>query len=224
MVAHEARFRPVNQAILKVIREGRIGDIIHVRLDSYHDKRGQFAASPWYASPDTGRTALTGTGIHEVDLLRYFTGKKIERITAVTNALGTLCFPGGKTTSALFTFEGGAIGQVTVTYEAHFPKNPEGVSLETAQCVILGTKGLIVGDKTVTDINPEKWEPLSFDRSIPAMARGLAECTHQFIRAVLDDTEPPITGEDAFLSLAACVAADTAATGKTSINIGGGAQ
>jgi UDP-N-acetylglucosamine 3-dehydrogenase len=211
MVAHEARFRPVNQAILKAIRDGLIGDLIHLRLDSFHDKRGHFAASPWYASPEAGRTAMAGTGIHEVDLLRVFTGKKIEKVLALENSLGTLKFPRAKTVSALFGFEGGAIGQVTVTYEARYPEKPEGVSLETAHCVILGTRGMIIGDRVVSHDRPEAWRPLSYDRSVSPMAHGLAECTRRFIRSVLDNTEPPVTGEDALASLSACAAADEAA-------------
>ena len=117
MVAHERRFRPLVIRIKEIIDHGEIGDLIHLRVDAISDKRSQFARAPWYASTESGRSALNGTGIHEVDLTRHYVGRPITAVSAFSNRLGGLEFPKDKTTAALFQFEGDIVGQVTVTYE-----------------------------------------------------------------------------------------------------------
>lgn len=121
MVAQERRFRQSYGRMKELIDEGRIGDLIHLRIDAMDDKSRQFERAPWYASAEAGRSAMKGTGIHEVDLTRFFVGRPIGSVAALSNRLGTLAFPKDKTTSALFKFEGDAVGQVTVTYEARWP-------------------------------------------------------------------------------------------------------
>ena len=88
-----------------------VGDLIHLRIDAIQDKRGQFARSPWYASVEAGRSALNGSGIHEVDLARHYAGLPVESVCAFANRLGNLAFPRDKTTSALFQFAGGVVGR-----------------------------------------------------------------------------------------------------------------
>src|SRR5690606_10247972 len=99
-----------------LLEAGELGDVIHLRVDSFHNKVRQFQQSPWYASSQAGRTAMVGTAIHEVDAIRYLTGKRVESVFAYGNTLGDLDFHGDKTIAALFHLEGGAIAQVTVTY------------------------------------------------------------------------------------------------------------
>ena len=143
MVAHERRFRTRSRAIRKLLEAGEVGEVVHLRVDAIQDKRGQFTRSPWYASAEAGRTALVGSGIHEVDLVRCLIAKPIDSVSAYSNRLGTLEFPKDKTTAALYRFEGGTIGQVTVTYEAHWPKG----SPIDDHFRLVGTKGMIVGDR-----------------------------------------------------------------------------
>ncbi len=210
MVAHERRFRSRFRRIRQMLDAGRLGQIIHLRIDAIQDKRQQFALSPWYASTEAGRTPLVGSGIHEVDLLRHFIGRPIRSVCAYSNRLGGLDFPTDKTTAALYRFDGGAIGQVTVTYEAHWP----GAAADDAFRLV-GTKGIIVGRQAAIDA-ADGWEQLPEDpRPIVTGTRG---CIENFLRAVLTGSPVAVTGRDAFASLAACVAADeSAATGEPTV-------
>lgn len=208
MVAHERRFRTYVQAIRSMLDAGGLGEIIHLRIDAIQDKRGQFRRSPWYASAEAGRTALVGTGIHEVDLLRHFVGRPIESVCAYGNRIGSLDFPNDKTTTALFRFENGAIGQVTVTYEAHWPK----AGAIDDHLRLVGTKGMVVGLRAVRD-GRDDWQDLPRDPD--PIVTGTSGCVKAFLRSALEGAPAAITGRDAFASLAACVAADeSAATGK----------
>ena len=208
MVAHERRFRPANVAIKRMIDAGELGEIIELRIDAIQDKRRQFTDRPWYASAEAGRTALVGSGIHEVDLVRWFAGREVELVFAFSNRLGTLSFPADKTTAALFRFAGGAVGQVTVTYEAHWP--PAGGPASPYR--IVGSKGVVIDGRVAVDGN-EQWRDLPTSAR-PAMVEGIHGCVADFLDAVVRDRPVSITGRDAFDSLAAAVAADrSAATG-----------
>jgi predicted dehydrogenase len=204
MVAHERRYRSRYRAIRSLIDAGDLGRIIHLRIDAIQDKRAQFQRAPWYASAEAGRTALVGSGIHEVDLLRYLIGRPIAAVWAASNDMGTLAFPKAKTTAAVYRFDGGAIGQVTVTYEAHWPK----AGAIDDHFRLVGTKGMIVGDRVALD-GRDDWQVLPGDES--PIVTGTRGCVAAFVRSIVDGGPVEITGRDAFDSLAACVAADEAA-------------
>jgi predicted dehydrogenase len=145
-----------------------------------------------------------GSGIHEVDLLRHLIGEPIESVSAFSNRLGTLEFPRDKTTAGLFRFAGGSIGQVTVTYEAHWPA--EGSIDDHFRLV--GTQGVVVGPRVARD-GRDEWEDLPSDPN--PLIEGTRGCVAAFLRAICDDAPVAITGRDAFASLAACAAADESA-------------
>lgn len=204
MVAHERRFRPRVKRIKEILDAGELGDLIHVRIDAIQDKRGQFARSPWYASVEAGRSALNGSGIHEVDLARHYAGQPVASVCAFANRLGDLEFPRDKTTSALFQFTGGVVGQVTVTYEARWPRSK---ALDD-KFRLVASAGMIVGDQVYRE-GAEDWEDLSgVDNSIGA---GIVGAVHAFVDSVVNDAPIAVTGEDAFDSLSAACAADTSA-------------
>ena len=209
MVAHERRFRPSVMKIKSILESGSIGDLIHLRIDAIQDKRRQFERSPWYASAEAGRSALNGTGIHEVDLTRHLVGKPIRKVSAFANRLGDLDFPKDKTTAAIFDFEDGVVGQVTVTYESRWPS---GKPIDD-HLRILGTKGSIFGNQYYVE-GSEDWQQIEVERS--EIVLGIKGCVDAFVDSVADGSPIPITGKDAFDTLAAACAADqSAATGQT---------
>lgn len=204
MVAHERRFRTRERAVRDLLGSGKLGDVVHVRLDDIQDKRRQFRRSPWYATAQAGRTALVGTGIHEVDLLRFYIDRPIVRVAALSNHVGTLDFPTNTTTAALFEFEGGAIGQVTVTYEAHWPR--AGPLQHPFR--LIGTRGVIVDGQVARD-GQDGWEHLPPNED--GIVVGTTGCVDAFVHSMLTGEPVPIDGREGFRSLAACVAADASA-------------
>jgi predicted dehydrogenase len=209
MVAHERRFRPSVRVIKSIVDAGEIGDLIHLRIDAIQDKRGQFERSPWYASAESGRSALNGTGIHEVDLTRHLIDRPLRSVSAFANRLGQLDFPKDKTTAAIFDFEDDIVGQVTVTYEGRWPS---GKAIDD-HLRILGTKGSIFGNKVYRE-GQDDWEEIEVERN--EIVLGIKGCVDAFVDSVANDAPIPITGEDAFTTLAAACAADlSAATGVT---------
>ena len=205
MVAHERRFRTRIRAVRDLLETGRLGEIIHLRIDAIQDKRRQFQHSPWYASVEAGRSALVGSGIHEVDLLRFLIGRPILSVSAYSNRLGDLSFPKDKTTAAVYQFDGGAIGQVTVTYEARWP--PLDGSIDD-HFRLVASKGMVVGNK-VTWNGADHWEALPVDAS--EIEQASYGCVEAFLETLAHNEPVAVSGEEAFSSLAAAVAADVSA-------------
>ncbi len=202
MVAHERRFRTFGLRVKEILDSGELGDIIHIRYDSIQDKRRQFERAPWYASTEAGRTPITGSGIHQVDFLRFLVGRQIVSVGAFGNDRGTLEFPGDKTTCAIFRFDGGIVGQVTVTYAAHWPAE-EGLLDDFFRLV--GTKGAVVGNRVASD-GHSRWREI--DREENPIPVASHRCVESFLSSIVENRPVEVSPQDACASLAAAVAAD----------------
>jgi predicted dehydrogenase len=211
MIAQERRFRKAIQTVKGLIDAGTLGEIILVRVDGYQYAKNKLSAGSWYADPVAGRTVLTGSGNHQVDLLLYLTGKTPRSVTAFGNGLGELTWYADKTVSALYQFDGGAIGQASFTYES-----TPGLFREDLR--ILGSKGAVNLDRWKTRDSPEihaiEYEP-------NAIHAASARCVHSFIDSVLTDRPVAISGEEAFLTLAAGIAADQSCVRGATIDLTG---
>jgi predicted dehydrogenase len=208
MVAHERRFRTRVRVLKALLASGELGEIILVQANQISDKRAQFAKSPWYASPEAGRSAVVGTGIHEIDLLRFLVGKPLLGVSAVGNRIGDMVFPADKTTATVLRFDGGVIGQTAVSYECHWPKErpPE-------HFLLVATRGVVANDRLSRE-GRDGWETLPGDPS--EIATGCGGAVAAFLDALVNGKEVPVPPRDAYATLAACVAADVAsATGTT---------
>jgi predicted dehydrogenase len=194
MVAHEMRYHARIGALKELIDGGEFGELIHLRFDHFENKVESFEIAPWYADASTGRTAMVGTAIHEVDVVRHLAGCEVESVAAFGNALGDLGFHDDKTVSAIFSLGSGAVAQVTVSYVAvaGAPVQPFSV---------LGRRAMALDGQLLRhDAEPEELPPTT--------SGGFAECTRRFVAALVEGRPVPIDGRDAFASLAACVAAD----------------
>lgn len=208
-VAHEARYRSQARAVRRLLAEGCLGRIIHARYDCISDKRAHFRESPWYASSETNRTPMTGTAIHQVDLLRHFFNEPITSVAAFSNHLGGLVFPNDTTNSALFRFASGTIAQVTASYEAlDVPRVADGIVPPAADLHIMGSRGTILGGWVSVEGTPG-WQPLPSDPD--GMQAGVNGCVREFLAALVGAPNEAVSPREAFHSLAACAAADRAA-------------
>jgi len=198
MVAQERRLRPRYRRVKELITSGALGDLIYLRLQAYQNAQKKFERAPWYASKEAGRTAITGSGIHQVDLVRHL-GGEVKSVRALGNKVGPIEFHHYKTIVALFELESEAVGEVAFTYEAT-PK------LGGDDVTIIGSKGSVAGDRFVTRDGAEETLPTHDDD----MRAGSRACVRAFLEAIRSGGPVPVTGEDAYASLAAAMAADRA--------------
>jgi len=157
-----------------------------------------------FRSPEAGRSAIVGSGIHNVDLVRHMVGKRVKRVAAFSNNLGTLVFPKDKTIAAIFQFEGNILGEVSVTYEAHRRSLHEGENI----FYVVGTKGTASRDRIICD-EWETWEALPQDAD--PISAGVFRLVDSFVDTLAHGAPLLVTAREAYESLAICVAADEAA-------------
>jgi predicted dehydrogenase len=210
MVAHERRFRPGYARTQQLIREGSLGDLIFLRLDMFQNAEHKFARAPWYASKEAGRTAITGSGIHQVDLLRWLSGREVRDIHALGNATGDIGFHDDKTVIAICMFDNGAIGELAFTYEA----TPQ---LGGEHVLAVGSKGMIKDWRFCDrEGNQETLHHLGTSADHPylglpeAHETGSALSVEAFVDAITRNQPMPVTGEDAIRTLQLGLAIDQA--------------
>ena len=124
MVGLNQRYDPAHQRIKEMIDEGVLGRILCIRID--HNQNVSLPEGHWIRSrARLGGGVLIGSGIHRVDLLRWFGGEVAQvanfwaeqpermegEVAVVMNAL----------------FESGAIGQVTAIWAVRKAPWYEGV-------------------------------------------------------------------------------------------------
>lgn len=203
MLALERRMNINFLKIKEYLDEGALGDIIQIRFDCIQDKRGQVEKSPWFASPEAGRSSLIGSGIHCVDTISHLVGKPVVKVSAFGNKLGSLNFPKDKTVAAIFQFEGGAVGEVSSTYEARFGSIKPGEDI----FYLVGTKGVATRDRIMCD-GWDNWQSLPKDNN--AMKDSIKRLVDSFVESLVNDRPVLIPGREAFKALAYCNAADEA--------------
>lgn len=199
------RFHSYHQEMKKLVAAGKLGDIVSMR--------GQLTC--WY--PDipgnwrqnkalSGGGALMDMGIHCIDLLQYITGL---RAKAVTGFAGTQTFQYNADDSAaiVMKMENGALAMVDANF--NIPDAAAKCKLE-----IYGTKGSIMAEGTISQVeggdvsilisddalgydaaqNREELVPVKLNVKLGNMYTKEVE---SFSRAILNDTEPEITAEEA---------------------------
>jgi predicted dehydrogenase len=205
MVVHERRFRPLYTRARELIRTGAVGDLAYVRLEMLQNAEKKFARAPWYASKEAGRTAITGSGIHQVDLVRWLSGQEFVSVRALGNRIGPIDFHHNKTVVALFELDGGAIAEVVFTYEATPPLGGESMT-------IIGGKGMIRGNAYRSRTGMSETLSTEAMDEFAGSERAIEAC----LDALVNGQPGPVSGEDATRSLAAAIAADqSCASGMT---------
>jgi len=192
MVALNERYDPVHQHIKKMIDNGTLGKLLCIRID--HNQNVIMPEGHWIRSRQRlGGGVLIGSGIHRVDLLRWFGGevkkvanfwvKQPERmegeIAVVMNAL----------------FESGCIGEVTALWAVRKAPWYEGVW-------VYGTNG------SVYRINGLFWDsPDGYVKVDVPEADSFTEELRHFGHCIINGQKPLTSGEEAKRSLEVVLAA-----------------
>ncbi len=204
MVALNQRYDPAHQRIKEMIDEGVLGRILCIRID--HNQNVSLPEGHWIRSrARLGGGVLIGSGIHRVDLLRWFGGEvtqvasfQVEQpermegeVVVVMNAL----------------FESGAIGEVTAIWAVRKAPWYEGVW-------VYGTEG------SVYRINGLFWDsPDGYVKLDVPEADSFTEELRHFGQCILNDNTPLTSGVEARRSLEVVLAAYRSADSRESIKL-----
>jgi UDP-N-acetylglucosamine 3-dehydrogenase len=181
MVGHVCRFDTAYALAKEEIEAGNLGEII-----SMHAKRN---LAGWITPSHLQKlSALFGDGVHDLDLMLWYTGAKPASVYAQTrNTRPEL--PNDDIGWAMYRFDNGAIGVIETIW--CMPDNvPYAID---AQMEIIGTKGTINIDNSGKNYTVLKKDGLSYPQStywptVHGMRRGfLKEEFDYFLKCIAED-------------------------------------
>jgi UDP-N-acetylglucosamine 3-dehydrogenase len=206
MVGHICRFNPRYLAAKREIDVGAIGSIV-----SMYARRNIPAAVSRTVLAKIG--PITGDGVHDTDLMLWFSGARVQSVYARTHSVRGLRHPDiGWTT---YRFDTGAIG---VCENVWFlpEKTPYRID---ERMEIIGTEGSLhiqesSSNFSVCDKDGWRSPDTTYWPLLDGIRGGaLREELSYFVRCILDGTKPSrITPEEAADAVKACLAAEESAS------------
>ncbi|MGQ9500614.1 MAG: Gfo/Idh/MocA family protein [Anaerolineae bacterium] len=210
MVGHIVRFNPRYAAVKREIAAGKIGKIV-----SIYARRNVPVSIGAQVLPKIG--PIIGDGVHDTDIMLWYTGAKIVSAYAQTLNVHGHKYPDIGWT--MYRFDSGAIGVLENVWcmpdkKGYFPDE---------RMEIIGAEGGVYLQETypalsvVTREGAYTPDPTYWPEIRPGVRGGaLAEELSYFITCILEKTPPTIiTPEESMAAVQACLAAEaSAASGK----------
>lgn len=200
MVGHVERFNPAIKKIKAMVENGEFGELISIeanRLSLYHPR-----------IKDSG--ILVDLAVHDIDLLNYLVGKKMDSVyTVATNKL----MPNPEledNASIIIKFVNGVIGRINVSWTS---------PIKIREMNIIGTKNICKTDtmlqkieliENFLDVKNLVWSSFeeflkTFEPKTKIIRGGTKEPLEielrEFVNAIKNNSEPPVIGEDGLLAL-----------------------
>ena len=113
-VGHERRFEPAMRRLRGLVREGRLGTLLHAEANFSHDKLTHLKPGDWRVDPKYP-AAFTGMGIHLTDAFLDLLGPVAEVNAAAAQLVSER--PNGDLVSLQLRFASGATGFVSAILE-----------------------------------------------------------------------------------------------------------
>jgi len=212
-IAFTAQVDAAMAAARDMLRSGILGRIMAVRLTAMGDKPAHYwtggytkrVTTDWRMSKArSGGGILIMNLIHDLNTVRWVTGLDVSRIYAEYDTLAT-DVEVEDTLSATVRYEGGAIGTFiggsAMRGGGHEDVRGARIYCEKGQ-IILAQEPLIYQVEPAEGSAPGEWRPLRYSGPLgdrEQMVKGYAA-------AVLNGTEPPVTGLDGRKALEIAVA------------------
>jgi predicted dehydrogenase len=193
------------------IAAGDYGDIFYVEGDYVHQILWKLTGG-WRGRLDN-YSVVYGGGIHLIDLLRWLLGQEIVEVAGMASDILTRgsAFRSHDTTVNLLRFDSGAVGKTMTTL------GPQRTKFHRLD--VYGTKATFLNDlpdaKRFT--GDQAGDESRITTPYPGMEKG--DLLPEFVAAVRDGTEPPVTVTDVFRALDVCLAAERAIVERRPISI-----
>ena len=209
LVGHHRRYNPLIQSAKSIIDSGRLGSVRAVHLSTW------FYKPDWYFKEAPWRTAI-GAGpisvnlIHDIDLARYLCGDIVKvQAQAAPSVRGS---ENEDVAGAVFSFESGAVGTMTISdgivgpwsWEMTAGENPAYPKTQQNCYWIGGSRAsLSIPDLIVWEqsCEPDWWQPISATASISENSDPLMGQMHHFGEVIRRRAEPVVSGEEGMKSL-----------------------
>jgi UDP-N-acetylglucosamine 3-dehydrogenase len=205
MVGHICRFNPRYAAAKREIAEGKIGDLV-----SLYARRNIPAFVGAQVLPKIG--PIIGDGVHDTDLMLWYTGAKVVSAYAQTVSVRNLRYPDLGWT--MYRFDTGAVG---VLEDVWFLPDKTAFQIDE-RMEIIGTKGSIHIQEVAPSLSvcdEDGWHhpDTTYWPELHGLRAGaLREELSYFANCVLTGQPPTvITPEESLEAVRACLAAEESA-------------
>lgn len=212
MVPFNPRFQLPVMKVKEALDSGQAGELVSIFAIKYGKLPTKIpgpANYGWLVDPEqAGGGGFLDIGIHAVDALRWLAGSEAQRVYA---HIGTAIHEGLAVDDIgviTVEFENGVVGALSAGWA-----NPDGYpTWLDVRFEVLTTKGAFLIDSPYHDY----WcyDLIRAERQY-WWRRDIVGLVDEFVKAILEDREPAITGEDARAALAIALAAyESARTGR----------
>jgi predicted dehydrogenase len=209
MVPFNPRFQLPLMKVKTALENGEAGELISVfalKHGKLPTKIPGAADYGWLLDPEqAGGGGFLDIGIHAVDALRWLAGSEARRVYAHVGSALIEDLPVDDIGTMTIEFENGVVGALSAGWA-----NPDSYpTWLDVRFEILTTEEVFLIDSSYHDYwcyGPDRSERLSWLR------RDVDGLTEEFARAILEDREPAISGEDARAALAITLAAYESST------------
>jgi len=201
------RWNPMVRMARRLAEDGTLGDLVLAEADYIHRVDPARPGWEWKGRAATSGGALMMGGCHAVDALRFCAGE-IVSVGAYAAQVARHDFEYPPTVTASLRFAGGAVGKVSVTFEAHSPY--------LFNLNLYGSRGSLRNNRLFT----AALEGQRGYAEIPTVLPDSADVAHHPFQAEVDDLveairedRPPLAAlDDAARSHEVCLAIDRAWT------------
>lgn len=204
MIAHNQRFVPSHQKARELIGKGEIGKIYSFRTAFGHGgPEGWCAdgADSWFFKKDEAFIGAMGDlGVHKTDLLRFILGEEFVEVGAFVETSAKENTDVDDTAVCILKTASGIIGTLAASWSY--------VSNEDNSTIIYGEKAILrLEDDPVNSliVQFKSGEAVKYElggiQTNEAGSQTNSQIVDHFICAIIENVEPPVTGEEGMKSL-----------------------
>ncbi|WP_096155843.1 MULTISPECIES: Gfo/Idh/MocA family protein [Bacillus] len=210
MIAHNQRFVPSHQKARQLVASGELGKIYSFRTAFGHGGPEGWSADgkeSWFFNKEEAFIGAMGDlGVHKTDLLRYILGEEFAEVGAFIETSAKQNTDVDDTAVCVLRTESGIIGTLAASWSY--------VSKEDNATVIYAENAIVrLEDDPVNSVIVQyktgevvKYE-LGGIQTNDSGGQTSSQIIDQFINSIINDVEPPVSGEEGMKSLQVVLAA-----------------
>lgn len=179
---------------------GYLGEIFYCEADYVHNI-SHLIVGGWRGEERHRHTPFIGGGCHMIDLLRWCVGEVAEIFAYGSHkCIDPEDYPFPDCSVSVLKFDNGACGKFGVTYGCQRPS--------FRNFILYGTEATYLSGREAdrVRINDNQSDVITLD--IPVQGHPYGPVIRDFAQAIIDDTEPPISGRDVANTIAVAIAGD----------------
>ncbi|GAE32116.1 Gfo/Idh/MocA family protein [Halalkalibacter hemicellulosilyticus] len=210
MIGHNQRFVPSHQKAREMIANGELGKIYSFRTAFGHGGPERWSVdgkdSWFFRKEDAFIGAMGDLGVHKTDVIRYVLGEEMTEVGAFVETGAKENSDVDDNAVCVLKTESGIIGTLAASW-SYVPK-------EDNSTIIYGEKGIIrLEDDPVNSmvVQYKTGEVVKYElggiQTNESGGQTSSQVIDHFVDAIINDTEPLITGEEGLKSLEVVLAA-----------------